>query len=148
MAETANHVDDRFLHSDLTDRIIKVFYEVYNELGQGFLEAVYEQAMSIALTEGGLRVSRQVDVPVWFRGRKIGEYRADLLVEDLVVVELKAAKTIESSFEAQLLNYLRATTYEIGLLLNFGLKPGVRRLAFSNERKGISVHQRSSAANA
>jgi GxxExxY protein len=143
-----NADERRYLHSELTEKIIGVFYEVYGELGCGFLESVYEHAMFIALKAHGLRVERQVPVPVWFRGERIGDFRADLLVEGCVIVELKAARTLDGSHEAQLLNYLRATEIEIGLLLNFGSRPGIRRLAYSNDRKSISVHQRSSAANA
>jgi GxxExxY protein len=122
-------------HEELTRKIIGVFYEVYNELGQGFLESVYEGAMEIALAEAGLRVERQVPVPVWFRGRQVGDFKADLLVEGLVILELKAARAFDPSHEAQLLNYLRATEIEVGLLLNFGPKPEFKRFAYDNERK-------------
>src|SRR5882757_4054081 len=108
-------------HEELTQKIIGVFYDVYNELGHGFLESVYETAMVIALEDAGLSVKRQVEVPVWFRGRQIGTFFADLLVEDVVIVELKAVRSIDPSHEAQLLHYLRATEIELGLLLNFGV---------------------------
>lgn len=124
-------------HKELTEQIIGAFYNVYNELGYGFLEQVYEQALTIALIEPGLRAERQFDVPVWFQGQRIGEYRADLLVEHTVVVELKAAKSIDPAHEAQLLHYLRATEFEVGLLLNFGQRPQLRRLLFDNDRKQI-----------
>lgn len=124
-------------HSDITEKIIGVFYDVYNELGYGFLESTYAAAMILALEQDGLSVARQVAVAVWFRGRKIGPYFADLIVERCVLLELKAARTIEPSHEAQLLHYLRATDIEIGLLLNFGLHPQFRRLIFDNERKKI-----------
>ena len=120
--------------------IVQVFYEVYNELGFGFLEAVYEEALASALTEAGFTVSRQVVVPVWFRGRRIGEYKADLVVNNAVLLELKAVRTLDPSHEAQTLNYLRATEIEVALLLNFGPKPHFRRFLFDNERKGIRVH--------
>ncbi len=135
------------LHPELTDKIISVFYEVYHELGFGFLESIYEEAMFRALKARGFRVERQAPVPVWFRGEKIGEFRADLLVEGLVIVELKAVRAIDSSHEAQTLNYLRATDVEVGLIFNFGSKPGIRRLVFSNSRKTFCVRQRSSAAD-
>jgi GxxExxY protein len=135
-----------FRHSDLTELVIGTFYEVYNELGQGFLENVYEQAMLIALKAKGLEVQNQVPVPVWFRGQKIGFYEADLVVAGVVLLELKACRALDPSHEAQLLNYLRSTTIEVGLLLNFGPRPHVRRFVFQNERKKISVHQRSSVA--
>jgi GxxExxY protein len=122
-------------HSELTDKIIGIFYDVYNELGYEFLESTYSEAMIIALQDGGLEVAREVPVPVWFRGRKAGQYFADLLVDKIVLLELKSARSIESSHEAQLLHYLRATDIEVGLLLNFGVRPQVRRLLFDNERK-------------
>src|SRR5262249_43281829 len=102
--------------------------------------------MALVLRSKGIQVQCQIPVPVWFRGAKIGTYEADLIVAGLLLVELKACKALDSSHEAQLLNYLRATEIEVGLLLNFGPKPQVRRFAFENERKGISVHLRSSAA--
>src|SRR5258708_17301508 len=102
--------------------------------------------MALVLRAKGIEVQCQTPVPVWFRGSKIGSYEADLVVAGVVLVELKACKVLDSSHEAQLLNYLRSTKIEVGLLLNFGPRPQVRRFAFENERKGISVHQRSSAA--
>ena len=124
-------------HGELTEQIIGVFYDVYNELGYGFLESTYSEAMLIALQDAGLSASREVPVPVWFRGRKVGQYFADLLVNDCVLLELKTARNIESSHEAQLLHYLRATEIEVGLLLNFGVRPQFRRLLFDNARKKI-----------
>lgn len=129
--------DFNLKHADLTDKIIGVFYDVYNELGYGFLESVYEESLVIALREVGLAVDRQVPVPVWFRHEKVGEFRADVLVEMAVLLELKCARTLESAREAQLLHYLKSTQIEIGLLLNFGTKPQFRRLLFDNERKKI-----------
>ena len=141
------NADERgFRHSDLTELVIGIFYEVYNELGQGFLENVYEQAMAIALRAKGLEVQNQVPVPVWFRGQKIGSYEADLVAAGVLLLELKACRALDPSHEAQLLNYLRSTSLEVGLLLNFGPRPQVRRFVFQNERKKISVHQRSSVA--
>jgi GxxExxY protein len=124
-------------HSELTDKVIGVFYDVFNELGHGFLESTYAEAMVVALEGARLNVAREVPVPVWFRGKKVGQYFADLLVEDKVLLELKAAKAIDSAHEAQLLHYLRATEIEVGLLLNFGLRPQFRRLLFDNDRKKI-----------
>lgn len=123
------------LHHDLTEKIIGVFYDVYNELGHGFLESVYETAMVVALREKGLQVEQQVEIPVWFRGQKIGTFYADLLVERVVIVELKAVRSIDPSHEAQLLHYLRATEIELGLLLNFGVKPEIKRKIYDNPRK-------------
>ena len=122
-------------HSELTDKIIGVFYDVYNELGHGFLESTYGEALAVALEESGVTAVREVPVPVWFRGRKIGQYYADIIVEGLVLLELKASRTLEPAHEAQLLHYLRATEVEVGLLLNFGIRPQFRRLLFDNERK-------------
>jgi GxxExxY protein len=141
------NTDQRGLkRGELTERIIAVFYEVYNELGHGFLESVYEEAMAIALVQAGMNVERQYPLKVIFRGRVVGDFRADLIVEHAVILELKAATTIDSSHEAQSLNYLRATEIEVGLLLNFGAKPQFKRMVFDNSRKQISVHPRESAA--
>jgi len=124
-------------HAEVTEKIIGIFYDVYNELGYGFLECVYEESLVIALRQVGLAVSRQIPLPVWFRGHKVGEFRADLLVENNVLVELKSARSLESAHEAQLLHYLKATEVEVGMLLNFGARPQFRRLLFDNERKKI-----------
>lgn len=124
-------------HKELTETIIGVFYEVYNELGHGFLESVYERAFDLALSAKGLKVLRQIDVPVWFRGQKVGDFVADILVNKCVLLELKAARTLDTAHEAQLLNYLRATEIEVGLLFNFGIKPEFRRLVFENSRKTV-----------
>jgi GxxExxY protein len=124
-------------HSDLTEQIIGVFYDVYNELGHGFLESTYAEALVLALNEAGLSAAREVPVPVWFRRRKVGQYYADMIVEGVVLLELKAARTLEHAHEAQLLHYLLATEVEVGMLLNFGLRPQFRRLLFGNDRKKI-----------
>jgi len=123
-----NADERRYKYSELTEQIIGIFYEVYNELGFGFLEKVYEEAMAIALKEHGLAVQQQAAVPVWFHGQTIGAYDADLIVNGIVLLELKACKALDPS------------------LLNFGPRPQVRRFAFENERKKISVHLRKSAA--
>lgn len=133
-------------HWDLCHDIIGVFYAVYNELGYGFLEAVYQEGLAIAFAEAGFTVGQQVPTPIWFRGRTIGEYKADLVVNGAVLLELKAARALDSSHEAQILNYLRATNIEVGLLLNFGPKPQFKRFVFENEKKGIRVHSREFAA--
>jgi GxxExxY protein len=121
-------------HEEITEKIIGIFYDVYNELGHGFLESVYEQSMAIALREAG-QVVQQAPITVYFRGQMVGEFRADLMVDDCVLVELKAARAIESAHEAQVMNYLRATRIEIGLLMNFGPKPEFKRFIFDNDRK-------------
>lgn len=124
-------------HSELTDKIIGVFYDVYNELGHGFLESTYAEAMFVALEQARLRAVREVPVPVWFRSRKVGQYFADMVVDGRVLPELKATRNLESAHEAQLLHYLRATDLEVGLLLNFGVRPQFRRLLFDNAKKKI-----------
>jgi GxxExxY protein len=133
-------------HKELTETIIGVFFEVYNELGHGFLESVYERAFEVALTSKGLDVRRQIQVPVWFRGEKVGDFVADVLVNRSVLLELKAARALDSSHEAQLLNYLRATEIEVGLLFNFGIKAEFRRLAFDNSRKQVQTFREISLA--
>jgi len=130
-----NTGSDGFKHGEITQKIIGVFYEVYNELGHGFLESVYHRSLLLALQSVGLNVSSRVDIPVWFRGSEVGHFQADILVEQCVLLELKAARTLESAHRAQLLNYLRATEIEVGLLLNFGEKPEVKRLIFDNSKK-------------
>jgi GxxExxY protein len=127
-----------FKHGELTERIIGIFYEVYNELGHGFLESVYEKAMLIALRDyAGITVQYKHPIEVSFRGQSVGIFEADLLVEGVVLLELKSARAIDPAHEAQLLNYLRATKVEVGLILNFGPKPEFRRLAFDNSRKQL-----------
>ena len=133
------------IHSELTREIIGVFYEVYSELGHGFLESVYEQALGIALAEHGISFQRQIAVPVWFREHQVGDFRADLLIENKVIVELKVGRAIEPAREKQLLNYLRATQIDVGLLLNFGPSPQFRRVVFDNERKKIRLNPCESA---
>jgi GxxExxY protein len=130
----------------LTQKIVGVFYDVYNELGHGFLESTYAEALAIALEQSGLATAREVPVPVWFRGRKVGQYYADLIVESLVLFELKAARSLESAQEAPLLHYLRAAEVEVGLLLNFGMRPEFRRLVFDSEKKRIRENPRESVA--
>ncbi len=129
-------------HWELTERIIGVFFDVYNELGHGFLESVYEEAMAIALAQKGMALGRQISLQVAFRGTVVGDFKADMLVENAVLLELKAARGIDPAHESQLLNYLRATEVEVGLLLNFGPRPQFKRLAFENSRKQIRVNLR------
>jgi len=136
----------RYKYSELTEQIIGIFYEVYNELGAGFLEKIYEEALALVFKERGIPCQRQVQIPVWFHDQVIGTYDADLVVKGLVLLELKACRALDSCHEAQLLHYLRSIDIEVGLLLNFGPRPQVRRFAFENERKKISVHLRQSAA--
>jgi GxxExxY protein len=132
----------------ITEKIIGVFYDVYNELGFGFLESVYAKSMAIALRESGLMVHHQVPITVWFREQAVGDFRADLLVENNVLVELKSVRTLEPVQDAQLLHYLKSTEIEVGLLLNFGLNPRFRRLVFDNARKKIRENPGESVAKA
>jgi GxxExxY protein len=125
------------LHEELTDKILKSFYIVYNTLGYGFLEKVYENALYIELTKAGLHVTKQQNVKVYYEDREVGDYYTDLLVEDIVIIELKAAEGIVEEHEYQLLNYLKATDKEVGLLLNFGKKPQFKRKVFQNKYKDI-----------
>mgnify|MGYP001152375292 CR=1 FL=1 len=124
-----------FKHTESTEKIIKAFYRVYDNLGYGFLEKVYENAMLIELKKLGIPAVAQSPIRVFYDGKTVGEYFADILVDNKVIVELKSAETIAPEHEAQLLNYLRATDIEVGLLLNFGRQPEVRRKAFDNVRK-------------
>lgn len=132
--------DSGLKHRDLTQKIIGVFYEVYNELGHGFLEFVYETAFEMALVSKGMSVLTQIEVPVWFRGNKIGDFSADMLVEKTVLLELKGGSRLNPAHEAQLLNYLRATEIEVGMLFSFGLKPEFKRLVYDNTRKKRGSH--------
>lgn len=107
--------------------VLDGFYAVYSELGFGFLEHVYENALAFVLREKGLPVVQQAGVEVHFRGHPVGEYRADLLVPGKLIVEIKSVQALAAAHEAQLLNYLKATGVRVGLLLNFGPKPQFRR---------------------
>ena len=122
-------------HSGITEAILKSFYLVYNMLGYGFLEKVFANALAIELRRMGYTVEREARIYVYYQGEIVGEYYADLLVENVVLVETKAVKELLLEHEAQLLNYLRATPYEVGMLLNFGPEPSYIRKAFDNERK-------------
>ncbi len=134
-------------HEDVTEKILGVYYDVYNELQHGFLEAVYERAMSIALREAGLILDHQLSVPIWFRGQLIGDFHPDLVVNRAVIVELKVARTLDPNHEAQLIHYLRATEFEVALLLNFGHKPQFRRLILDNDQKRNPCKSVKSVAN-
>ena len=122
-------------HGSLTEKLIGIFFSIHNELGHGFPESVYEQAFSVSLAEKNIFFQRQIAVPVWFHKEKIGEFRADLLVDNRVLVELKTGRDIEPGWEKQLLNYLRATEIEVGLLFNFGPNAQFRRYVFENIKK-------------
>ena len=128
-------VNNTYLHSEITEQIIKAFYKVYNTMGYGFLEKVYEKTLMIELKKMGLEAQRQIEIKVYYEGEEVGDYKADIIVEEKVILELKAADTLCEEHEAQLLNYLKATPIEIGLLLNFGVKPQMKRKIFTNDKK-------------
>ena len=130
-----------YKHSDLTEQIIGAFYAVYSALGYGFLEKVYVKALLIELKKLGLNVQDELPIHVYYDGQVIGEYFADVIVNELVILEIKAVRTLAAEHEAQLLNYLKATPYEVGLLLNFGPKPETKRRSFDNNRKEWYVAQ-------
>ncbi len=130
-----------YKHSDLTEAIIAAFYDVYNALGYGFLEKVYENALVIELRKRGNKVEPQRVIQVFYDGQIVGEYLADLVVDNLVVVEIKAVRQLLPEHEAQLLNYLKATPCEVGLLLNFGPKPEIKRKVYDHELKPNLRHQ-------
>ncbi|AQG80078.1 GxxExxY protein [Spirosoma montaniterrae] len=127
----------RLLHKELTDAIIGSYYAVFNELGYGFLERVYQNALYIELKNEGYEVEAQKQIKVHYKGTQVGDYFADILVENCVILELKACETLAEEHEIQLMNYLRATTMEVGLLLNFGKKPEFKRIIFTNDRKNL-----------
>jgi GxxExxY protein len=124
-----------YRHVGITKRLLDCFYDVYHELGCGFLEAVYSNALAIALTHAGVPFRREFTIPVFFRGIRVGVYRPDFLLADEIIVELKAARSIDPVHVAQLVNYLRTSTVELGYILNFGSKPSFKRMIFSNVRK-------------
>ena len=130
------------IQEDLTQQIIHSFYQVYNELGYGFVESVYERALAIVMAEGARSVERQRSIKVHFRGHLVGTFRADLVVADAVLLELKAVRALEASHKAQLLNALKATDLEVGLLLNFGPRPEFKRVVCSHHIDFPSPNER------
>lgn len=128
---------DNYKHSELTEKIIKAFYKVYNTLGYGFLEKVYENALFIELESIGLNVKKQEPIKVYYEEKEVGVYFSDLIVENIIIIELKAAESLSEEHESQLINYLKATDLEVGLLLNFGKKPEVKRKVYSNNIEDI-----------
>ena len=123
------------LHSEITDKILNAFYFVSNKLGYGFLEKVYKNALLIKLREFDLKVIQQKNIKVFFEGKVVGDYFADLIINDKVIVELKVAENLCDEHYYQLVNYLKATNKEVGLLLNFGKEPHFKRAIFTNDRK-------------
>lgn len=125
------------INQDKTSVILKCYYKVYNTLGFGFLEKVYENALYHELINNGLACSKQVPITVYYEGISVGDYYADIVVGNDIIIELKAAETLVEEHEHQLINYLKATNKEVGLLLNFGKEPQFKRKVFSNERKKL-----------
>lgn len=124
---------DNYKYSDLTRKIIKAFYEVYNTLGYGFLEKVYENALFIELVSMDLIVEKQKRIKVYYQEKEVGEYFSDLIVDNCIIIELIVAESLCEEHEFQLINYLKATEIEVGLLLNFGKNPEFKRKVFSNQ---------------
>ncbi len=124
-----------YLLSEKTGKILKAFYDVYNQLGYGFLERVYKNALFIELKDCGFDCSTEKSLTVFYKGHAVGNYFADIIVDNSIIIEIKAVKAIVSEHEAQLMNYLRATDAEVGLLLNFGPDPQIRRIIFTNDNK-------------
>ena len=127
------HSDNNYKHIGLTEKIIGCAYKVYNELGAGFIEKVYENALMIELTNEGLAAQQQYPVKVCYKGNLIGDYVADIVVEDRVIVELKAVSQLTKAHEVQLVNYLKATRLEVGLLINFGDQISIKRKVLSRK---------------
>jgi len=123
------------LHGEITHEIIGAFYDTYNALGWGYPESIYANAIPIYLAKRGMRFAREVVFPVALHGVVLGDIRADLVVEDKVIVELKACERIVAAHEAQLISYLRSSTLELGLLLNFGPKPERRRVIWTDDNR-------------
>ena len=123
------------LHKKITDAVLKAYYDVYNDLGYGFLEKVYQNAMYFELKSLGYKVEAQKQIKVYFRNQLVGEYYADILIEDKIIIELKACELLMNVHVAQLMNYLKATEIEVGLLLNFGEEPEFKRIIYTNDRK-------------
>ena len=118
------------LHADVTEEIINGFFKVYNTLGYGFLEKVYQNALAYELQKNGMTVKVQENIKVYYDGQEVGDYFADLFINDIVIVELKAAENLRQEHLAQLTNYCKATGIQVGLLLNFGKSPEVKRVVF------------------
>lgn len=127
-------MNNELLFKEEAKRIIKCFYDVYNTLGYGFLEKVYENAMLIELSNAGFSVEKQKPINVYYDGKKIGEYFADIIVNGCIFLELKAAEYLAEEHEYQLINYLKATDIELGILLNFGKEPQFKRKVFSKNK--------------
>lgn len=124
-----------YKHQELTREIIKAAHNVHNELGHGFLEKVYHNAMVLELRKMGLDVASEKPISVYYDGQIVGEYFADIVVADKVILEIKAVQVLNAAYEAQLVNYLKATNIDVGLLLNFGESLEVKRKIFETARQ-------------
>lgn len=129
--------NENYLHSELSEKIINSFYRVYNVLGFGFLEKVYQKSLEIELRKNGLSIEPQFPINVYYDNEIVGEYYADIFVESKIIVELKAIPILVKENESQLINYLKSTNVEVGLLLNFGKDPEVKRRVFTNDKKNF-----------
>ncbi len=127
-----------YLYKDKTEKIIKAFYKVYNTLGYGFLEKVYHNSLLIELQKAGFECKSQFAIKVYYDGFQVGDYNADIFVDDCIILELKTSEKLCEENEFQLINYLKATNIELGLLLNFGKKPEFKRVIFTNDRKSFN----------
>lgn len=123
-------------HSELTGKILGAFFQLHKELGFGFSEKVYESALEVLLIELGMTVERQKDICVYYHGKVVGNYKADVIINGLVLLEIKSVEKLIDVHDAQLLNYLKATELEVGLLLNFGRQAEFHRKIYDNPRKG------------
>lgn len=129
---------ESLLHKDMTEPIIKAYYDVYNGLGYGFLEKVYQNAMLLELKEKGFTVEAQKKIQVHYKETVVGEYFADILVNNTIILELKSCESLAPEHETQLLNYLLATEFEVGILFNFGKKAAFRRKIYTNDQKKLN----------
>ncbi len=132
---TDKNNSESLLHKDITEEIISAYYFVYNELGYGFLEKVYENAMLVELKSRGFKVESQKIIKVYFKDSIVGEYFADIVVNDKIILELKSCEALVPEHEVQLFNYLKATNIEVGLLFNFGKRAAFKRKVFTNDNK-------------
>ncbi|MFZ4591972.1 MAG: GxxExxY protein [Ignavibacteria bacterium] len=130
-----DNINPDYLYSELSDSIIKCFYKVYNVLGFGFLEKIYQKSLEIELTNNGIIFEPQYPIKVYYENSIVGEYYADIFVEDKIIIEIKAISTLVKENELQLINYLKSTNIEVGLLLNFGEKPEIKRRVLTNDKK-------------
>ncbi len=130
-----DNINPDYLYSELSDSIINCFYKVYNVLGFGFLEKIYQKSLEIELTNNGIIFEPQYPIKVYYENSIVGEYYADIFVEDKIIIEIKAISTLVKENELQLINYLKSTNIEVGLLLNFGEKPEIKRRVLTNDKK-------------